>query len=163
MAVTTDDIAKRLGRSLSTAEVAQVEAWIGDAEWLINSRAASLERSVNPDVQDRVVALAVVEMARNPQNETQVDVAIDDGRVSKRYSSGSGRVTIRDEWWALLDPNGGDGSAFAVDTYTGADRRHVHSDICSIFFGSPTCSCGAYLTLGQYPLYETWHGGVFPL
>ena len=163
MAVTTDDIAKRLGRSLSTAEVAQVEAWIGDAEWLIDSRAARLGLSVDPDVQDRVVALAVVEMARNPQNETQVDVAIDDGRVSKRYSSGSGRVTIRDEWWALLDPNGGDGSAFAVDTYSGVDRRHGHSDICNIFFGSPTCSCGAYLTLGQYPLYETWHGGVFPL
>ena len=102
MAVTTDDIAKRLGRSLSTAEVAQVEAWIGDAEWLITSRAARLGLSVNPDVQDRVVALAVVEMARNPNNETRIDSAVDDARVSRTISSSSGRVGITDEWWSWL-------------------------------------------------------------
>ena len=110
MAVTTDDIAKRLGRSFSTAEVAQVEAWIGDAEWLINSRAARLGLSVDPDVQDRVVALAVVEMARNPQSETQVDVAVDDGRVSKRYSSSTGKVGITDEWWSWLGLAGSSGA-----------------------------------------------------
>ena len=102
MAVTTDDIAARLGRSLTTAEAAQVALWIGDAEYLIDARAERLERTVDLDVRDRVVALAVVEMARNPQNETQVDVAIDDGRVSRRYSSSTGRVGITDEWWTWL-------------------------------------------------------------
>ena len=122
MAVTTDDIAKRLGRSLSTAEVAQVEAWIGDAEWLIDSRAARLGLSVDPDVQDRVVALAVVEMARNPQNETQVDVAIDDGRVSKRYSSSTGKVGITDEWWSWL---GLAGSSSAFSTRPGFEPDYI--------------------------------------
>lgn len=102
MAVTTDDIAARLGRSLSAAEAAQVGLWIGDAEYLIAARAERLERTVDPDVRDRVVALAVVEMARNPNNETQVDIAVDDGRVSRRYSSSQGRVGITDEWWTWL-------------------------------------------------------------
>lgn len=102
MAVTTDDIAARLGRSLTTAEAAQVGLWIGDAEYLIDARAERLERTVDLDVRDRVVALAVVEMARNPNNETQVDVAVDDGRVSRRYSSSQGRVGITDEWWTWL-------------------------------------------------------------
>ena len=159
------DIAAALGRpapAQDSADYEQWSMWINDALMLIEARLGD-PSALNPTRLDYVVREAVVAMVRRPDDSTQVDVAVDDGRVSKRYSSGSGRVTIRDEWWALLDPDGGDGSAFAVDTYTGADRRHGHSDICSIFFGSPTCSCGAYLTLGQYPLYETWHGGVFPL
>ena len=110
MAVTTDDIAARLGRSLSAAEAAQVALWIGDAEYLIDARAERLERTIDLDVRDRVVALAVVEMARNPQNETQVDVAIDDGRVSKRYSSSTGKVGITDEWWSWLGLAGSSGA-----------------------------------------------------
>lgn len=102
MAVTTDDIAARLGRSLSATEAAQVGLWIGDAEYLIDARAARLEQTVDLDVRDRVVTLAVVEMARNPNNETQVDIAVDDGRVSRRYSSSQGRVGITDEWWTWL-------------------------------------------------------------
>ena len=122
MAVTTDDIAARLGRSLSTAEVAQVEAWIGDAEWLINSRAARLGLSVDPDVQDRVVALAVVEMARNPNNETRIDSAVDDARVSRTISSSSGRVGITDEWWSWL---GLAGSVGAFSTRPGFEPDYI--------------------------------------
>lgn len=102
MAVTTDDIAARLGRSLTTAEAAQVALWIGDAEYLIDARAERLERTVDLDVRDRVVALAVVEMARNPNNETRIDSAVDDARVSRTISSSSGRVGISDEWWTWL-------------------------------------------------------------
>lgn len=122
MAVTTDDIAARLGRSLSAAEAAQVALWIGDAEYLIDARAERLERTVDLDVRDRVVALAVVEMARNPQNETQVDVAIDDGRVSKRYSSSTGKVGITDEWWSWL---GLAGSSSAFSTRPGFEPDHT--------------------------------------
>ena len=102
MAVTTDDIAARLGRSLSAAEAAQVALWIGDAEYLIDARAERLDRTVDLDVRDRVVALAVVEMARNPNNETRIDSAVDDARVSRTISSSSGRVGITDEWWSWL-------------------------------------------------------------
>ena len=122
MAVTTDDIAARLGRSLTTAEAAQVALWIGDAEYLIDARAERLERTVDLDVRDRVVALAVVEMARNPQNETQVDVAIDDGRVSKRYSSSTGKVGITDEWWSWL---GLAGSSSAFSTRPGFEPDYI--------------------------------------
>lgn len=105
MAVTHQDIAKRLGVATpdpASTTAGQWDTWIGDAEYLIDARAARLERTVDPDVRDRVVALAVVEMARNPNNETQVDVAVDDGRVSRRFSSSQGRVGITDEWWTWL-------------------------------------------------------------
>lgn len=164
--VTPEDIAAALGRPTFTdVERAQWDLWIGDALMLIEARLGD-PSALDQTKVDYVVREAVVAQVRRPDDSTQVDVAIDDARVSKRYSTGSGRVTIRDEWWKLLDPDGtsGSGEAYGVDTYgNGLDRRHGHSDICSIFFGSPTCSCGAYLTLGRYPLYETWHGGVFPL
>lgn len=100
--VTPDDIAARLGRPLTSAEATQVPVWIGDAEWLISQRADRLGVTVDPDVASRVVALAVTAMAQRPDDATQVDVAVDDGRVSRRYSSSTGRVAILDEWWAEL-------------------------------------------------------------
>lgn len=122
MAVTTDDIAARLGRSLSAAEAAQVALWIGDAEYLIDTRAERLGLAVDLTARDRVVALAVTAMARNPNDETQVDVAIDDGRVSRRYSSSGGAVSITDEWWGWL---GLAGSAGAFSTRPGFEPDYI--------------------------------------
>lgn len=42
-------------------------------------------------------------------------------------------------------------AAFSVDTVAGGVANH--SPICSLFFGG-SCSCGADLTAGAYPLYE---------
>lgn len=42
---------------------------------------------------------------------------------------------------------------FAVDTISTL-LAVTHADICSIFLGSPWCSCGAVLT-GSLPLYES--------
>jgi hypothetical protein len=104
MAVTPVQIQKRLGRPLplSAEQTELFQIWIDEALLLINTRAAKLGVTLDPDLLDLVVARAVTAMARRPNDETQVDVSIDDGRVSKRYSSSTGQVTITDEWWDLL-------------------------------------------------------------
>lgn len=56
----------------------------------------------------------------------------------------------------LCAADGGAGHAFTIDTAP-KPWRDGHADICDLSLGSPCCSCGAYLTRGEYPLYE---GGV---
>lgn len=108
MAVTLEDIAVELGRATpdtGSIEARQWQRWIDRAVTLINARADRLgvdPATLDPAVVDAVVTLAVVAHARRPDNSTQVDVAIDDGRVSKRYETSQGRVTILDEWWVDL-------------------------------------------------------------
>jgi len=46
--------------------------------------------------------------------------------------------------------------AFEIDTRPA--RSGNHADICTLNFGGNYCSCGAVLTEGLYPLYET--GGL---
>lgn len=46
---------------------------------------------------------------------------------------------------------GEDTGAFAVDT---VGTSVNHAEICAVNFGANYCSCGADLTLYQYPLYE---------
>lgn len=53
----------------------------------------------------------------------------------------------------LCASSGGSGHAFTVDTAP-KSRRDGHADICDLNLGWPYCSCGAYLTQGEYPLYE---------
>jgi len=104
MAVTTTDIAAALGRpapSPGSTEEQQWSLWISDALMLIGVRYPDLT-VLNQDRLDYVVREAVVAQVRRPDDLTSVDIAVDDGRVSKRYSTSSGRVTIRDEWWDLL-------------------------------------------------------------
>lgn len=108
MAVTLDDIATRLGVATPSPDSPtgkQWSAWIGDATLLIRLRAEALGLSLeelDQDALDRVVTLAVVAMARKPDDATTVDVSVDDGRVSRRYESSTGRVGILDEWWSWL-------------------------------------------------------------
>lgn len=118
MSVTPADIAVALGRTapaLGSTEHDQWAMWIADALMLITARLGDVSL-LDQDRLDYVVREAVVAQVRRPDDVTSVDVAVDDGRVSKRYSSGSGRVTIRDEWWALLSPESSGRRAFEVDT-----------------------------------------------
>lgn len=104
MTVSPADVAIELGvTSPTTLQTQQWQSWIEQATYLIGKR---LDIATLPlaDV-DYVVLMAVVEHARNPQNSTQVDVSVDDGSVSRRFSSGAGRVVIPDELWGLLDPD----------------------------------------------------------
>ena len=65
---------------------------------------------------------AVAAIVRNPDDATSVDVQIDDGRVSKRYSSSSGKVSLED-WWDTLWPEvNTDASAFTVRPHFVPDR-----------------------------------------
>ena len=108
MAVTLDDIATRLGVATpdpASPQGKQWDAWIGDAAALIDLRADRLgidPTSLAPEVVDRVVALAVVAMAKNPDDATTVDVSVDDGRVMRSYKSSDGQVSITDVWWGWL-------------------------------------------------------------
>ena len=109
MSVTPSNIAVELGVAAPTpAQEAQWQAWIDRALYLIGKRLTV--SALDPADVDYVVLQAVVAHARNPESSTQVDVAIDDGRVSKRYQSGPGGVVILPEWWVLLDPQLADSS-----------------------------------------------------
>ena len=101
--VTIDQIEDRLGRPLTEAEQRQVPLWIEDAEAAIERRMSRLGVS-QVDILDRVrvVQKAVTAMARRPDDATRVDIAVDDARVGKTYSSSTGEVTIKDEWWDEL-------------------------------------------------------------
>lgn len=128
MAVTLNDIAARLGVATPDSNSPQGKqwvTWIGDAEALIDIRAAALgvdRATLNPELVDRVVALAVVAMARKPDDSTTLDVAIDDGRVSRRWETSTGQVGILDDWWGWLGLVG-DGALGSFQMYGEPDRH----------------------------------------
>lgn len=105
MSVTPADVAIELGRPTPTSEQAeQWQRWIDQALYLIGKRLGDVTLLNQNDV-DYVVLQSVAAHVRQPDNATQVDVAVDDARVSRRYTSGAGRVVIGDDLWALLDPD----------------------------------------------------------
>lgn len=109
MSVTPADIAVELGVAAPTpTQEAQWQAWIDRALYLIGKRLTIAD--LDSEDVDYVVLQAVIAHARNPESSTQVDVAIDDGRISKRYSNGPGGILILPEWWVLLDPDLADSS-----------------------------------------------------
>lgn len=105
MTTTTANVGVELGvASPTTLQTQQWQSWIDQATYLIEKRLGDISLLPAADV-DYVVLQSVVAHARNPENSTQVDIAVDDGRVSRRYSSGTGRVVIPDDLWGLLDPD----------------------------------------------------------
>lgn len=118
--VTPADVAVALGRSTPDASdpaYLQWEMWIADALMWINERADRLEvTTVDQGRLDYVVREAVKAHALRPDNATQVTVSVDDASTSKTYRSSTGRVSILDEWWALLGLAGVRGRAFELDT-----------------------------------------------
>ena len=56
-----------------------------------------------------------------------MDVAVDDARVSRRYESSTGQITILPQWWDLLTPVDAASSdgAFTVTPYYEADAQVV--------------------------------------
>jgi len=131
----------------------QWSMWIGDALMLIEAQATALgvdHATIGQAPLDYVVREAVVAHARHPEDTTQVTISVDDGSTSKTYQSGSGRVSITDEWWAMLglsDP--ATNTAFAVDT---VGTTAAHLPWCATYFGAPYCSCGA--DIAGYPIFE---------
>lgn len=98
-AVTPNDVADRLGRVrpvFDSPAWLQAQKFIDQADLLI-TRYQARNALPDPDGADRdyVILEAVAAVVRNPDDATSVDVQIDDGRVSKRYSSSSGRCRWR--------------------------------------------------------------------
>ena len=125
-AVTPDDVADRLGRvrpPFDSPAWLQAQKFIDQADLLI-TRYQARNALPDPDGADRdyVILEAVAAVVRNPDDATSVDVQIDDGRVSKRYSSSSGKVSLED-WWDTLWPEiNTDASAFTVRPHFVPDR-----------------------------------------
>lgn len=151
MAVEPEDIAVALGRTTpdtGSPEYAQWEMWIADARMLIEARLGDLD-ALDQNKLDYVVREAVVAHVRKPDDATQVEIAIDDARSSRTYSSSRGRVTILDEWWDLLSPTDSTAGAFSIrPSGCGSD----HLPWCSLMLGALYCSCG--VDIAGYPIFE---------
>ncbi len=114
MYATVSDVSTRLGRPISDpAEVAQVEAWIGDAEDLLAARFPDLagrvaDGSPLPTLVGAVVSNAVIRKINNPDGKVQEGV--DD--YNYRYSENArrGELFFTDEELGLLAPSGGVGA-----------------------------------------------------
>ena len=122
MAVTPTDVATTLGASCpDPLPIEQWDMWIGDALLRITTWAAKngYTGSLDEAVVDYVVREAVAARAVRPDAATQVEVAVDDGRVVRRYEPSAGQVTILPEWWDLLTPADSTtgGGAFTVTPY----------------------------------------------
>lgn len=150
MAVTPANIAVALGRTVpdpDSAEYQQWAMWIADALMLIEARLGD-PAALNQAKVDYVVREAVVAHIRHPDDATQVDIAVDDGSVSRKYATSRGRVRIIDDWWDLLSPVQSSG-AFVIDTLGTAS---CHLPWCSSMFGASYCSCG--VDIAGYPIFE---------
>lgn len=102
---TVNDVAVSLGRlpaDLSETETAQIEQWLADAELQITLRLGDLV-DLDPAAVAFVEREAVVARMRNPEGRQYE--AIDDYRYG--MPAESRKVTILDEWWAMLAPSTG--------------------------------------------------------
>lgn len=151
MFVIPEDIAIALGRTTpepGSIEFAQWEMWVNDAVMLITARLGD-PNALDGDKVRYVVREAVVAHIRKPDDSTQVEVAIDDARASRTYSSSKGRVTIIDDWWNLLAPKESGPTAFSIRPSGG--RYSAHLPWCSVAFGE-LCSCG--VSIAGEPIFE---------
>ena len=106
------DVAAHLGRPLSAAETGQVELWIGWLEADIDARLPGMPFEVV--TAQRVIVQSIAAYMDNPTAATQVSFQVDDGAVTKRYTSSSGRVQVLPELWADLGYVEASGSAFTI-------------------------------------------------
>lgn len=154
MAVTPATIAVALGVAApepGSIQAQQWQLWIEDATMLIDARASKMDvplSDIDEAKLDYVVRESVVAHVKKPDDATQVSITVDDGTTSRSYQSGRGRVSIADEWWALLGLQEPDEGAFAIDMVS---QDRPHPPWCSTYFGG-TCSCGTNIAGG--PIYE---------
>jgi hypothetical protein len=152
MSVTPAMLAVALGQAAPGAGSVteqQWDMWIDDAEMLIAARQALLGAEAPDEAKlDYVVREAVVAHIKRPDDATQVTVSVDDASSSRSYQSGKGRVTILDEWWALLGLVEASG-AFSIDMFSAST---THLAWCSLMLGATYCSCG--VDIAGYPIFE---------
>ncbi len=121
MLITLDDIATTLLRPTPANDSVDAKAWTmwaDDAERQIERRLGPVDQLEQDDVK-YVVREAVALKVKRPDPAVKVDVAVDDGSVSRTYERSAGHVTILDDWWALLTPSSRDRprGAFTINPY----------------------------------------------
>lgn len=154
MAVTPSMIAVALGvaaPSSGSVQDQQWSMWITDAEMLIETRRVEVDPALVIDQAklDYVVREAVAAHVKHPDDATQVSVSVDDASTQRTYRSGSGRVSIRDEWWSLLGLAAKSSGAFS---FRPSGVSSIHAPWCNLNFGATYCSCGA--DIAGYPIFE---------
>lgn len=111
-----EDVAILLGRAFSTAEVAQCQGFLNDAEQQIRLKFPTLDDLVESHaIEAETVALVEVRAARrvmlNP--EAKQNERIDDYSYGRTGVVAESEVVITDEDWSLLAP-----SATTSDSYS---------------------------------------------
>ena len=153
MSVTPAMLAIALGQAAPGAGSVteqQWQMWIDDAEMLIEARRVLLGAEAPDEAKlDYVVREAVAAHIMRPDDATQVTVSVDDASSSRSYQTGKGRVTILDEWWALLGLVEASG-AFSIDMVGSGFSGHLAW--CSLNFGATYCSCG--VDIAGVPIFE---------
>lgn len=124
MAVTYHDVATTLLRTPPDPASTDARAW---TMWIEDARRQIRRRfdldALDQDDLDFVVREAVAAKARRPGSERQVSISVDDGSVSRTYETGTGQVTILQEWWDLLTPDTDESGAWTINPLP--KRPHV--------------------------------------
>ena len=120
---TVSDVEVRYGRTLTTAESAQVMAWIDDLEAEILERIPALEALIvlgRPTLATlkRVISAAIIRKLQNPSGLRTRTVAIDDYSTTETVdaANSAGYLGLTDDEWSLLLP-GSSGDAFTITPY----------------------------------------------
>ena len=120
---TVSDVEVRYGRTLTTAESAQVGAWIDDLEAEVLERIPALEALIllgRPTLGTlrRVISAAIIRKLQNPSGLRTRTVAIDDYSTTETVdaANSAGYLGLTDDEWSLLLP-GSSGDAFTITPY----------------------------------------------
>jgi len=120
---TVSDVEVRYGRTLATAEAAQVGAWIDDLEAEVLERIPALEALVllgRPTVSTlrRVISAAIIRKLQNPSGLRTRTVAIDDYSTTETVdaANSAGYLGLTDDEWSLLLPSSS-GDAFTITPF----------------------------------------------
>jgi hypothetical protein len=119
------DVAVRLGRDLTAAEVGQAFAMLDDVEAEIRMRVSDLDgRTADVNylaLVVRVESAAVKRVLMNPGAVRQHSESLDDYSQSDTIDSAvsTGALYVSDDEWALLDGGGGPASSGAFSMAVG--------------------------------------------
>ena len=121
---TVSDVEVRYGRTLTTAESAQVTAWIDDLEAEILERIPALEALIlagRPTLGTlrKVFTSAIIRHLDNPKGLKSRTVTIDDYSTNEQpwiQGTPGGGPELSDDDWSKLLP-GSSGDAFTITPY----------------------------------------------